>query len=165
MLRFLRLRRFSSSNAVPPPPPTPPSAPSWEPPRRVLPGRAPPKRGQKDGFVYLTMGALFVAFPCAISLIKGLEKRFMWKPAPAEIESVTADDITYRYAARGKIFRHSQKRTTPRAGEVYMPGDRVFVNVHTRNEQLSILDPPLFQNIIRDFWYDPYRGERIAMDQ
>ena len=42
-----------------------------------------------------------------------------------------------------------------------MPGDRIFVHVHTRNEALSILDPPLFQRIWRDFGGDPYKGAQI----
>ena len=41
----------------------------------------------------------------------------------------------------------------------YRSGDRVFPFVHTRNEALSVLDPPLFANILAGV--EPYRGQRV----
>ena len=140
---------------------------SWEPrPRqRVVTGRRPPPRkGKHDGVVYAVMGALVIGLPGMLSLIKGLEKRFMWRPAPAEIEEIRDGQIQYRYSARGKLFRHRQdyEPRTRRGGEALMPGDRVYVHVHTRNEALSILDPPIFQRIWKDFsGPDPYKGQLL----
>ena len=84
------------------------SSKPWEPPRRrpaAQQRRAPADNARKDSAVFAAMGALVVAFPAAISLVKGLEKRFMWKPAPAEIEAVEEGKVRYVYSARGKLFR------------------------------------------------------------
>jgi hypothetical protein len=43
-----------------------------------------------------------------------------------------------------------------------MKGDRVFVHVHTRNELLSVLDPPNFVLFWKDLARNPYKGERIS---
>ena len=114
------------------------------------------------------MATFIAAFPIAISLVKGLEKRHLWKPAPAQIEEVGNGRIRYVYAAHGKVFRKEQdlpSQSSARGGGNYMPGDRIFVHVHTRNEALSILDPPIFQRIWRDFGRldDPYKGQLVKM--
>jgi hypothetical protein len=139
---------------------------SWTPPRRRVPGR-PAREPQvenvaKDRMIYFVIGALVVGFPTTISVLKGLEKRLMWSPAPAEIEEVNSEYIQYRYACYNKVFRHRQVWKKERNAR-YAVGDRVFVNVNSRNEKLSVLEPPLFQKIWRDFQNpSPYEGAQVV---
>ncbi len=108
--------------------------------------------------VYVLMGTLVAALPFSVGLLKGFEKRTMWKPAPAIIEEVTPTYVVYRYVAFGKTFRHKQEQQVGRNPR-FTVGDRVFVNVNTRNEALSVLEPPLITPVWRfGFNVDRYKG-------
>jgi len=112
----------------------------------------------------VVMGTLFASLPVAVGFVKGFEKRNLWKPAPAIVEEVTPDTVTYVYTAFDKVFRHSQRLEAHQKGRNahFTVGDRVFVNVNTRNEELSVLEPPLLQPVWRDgFATDMYRGKKI----
>lgn len=135
----------------------------------------PPRQAGKDKRAAVFMGSLFVGLPVVVSLIKGMEKRIMWHEAPAVIEEVqttkTHQTIRYRYAARNKVFVHTQRDYVelPLLSPYvrfnnYMVGDRVAVRVHSRNEKLSVLDPPVFARIWRDFKKpSPYEGQQVKV--
>ncbi len=110
-----RMRRslFSMMSEVPPPPRRPQGGP-----RRP----SPEETGSNNKF-YVMMASISLfdwnvcwlmekkkvgcvaLFPVGIGLLKAFEKKFLWKPAPAEIENVAEDSITYRYVAYDQLFR------------------------------------------------------------
>jgi hypothetical protein len=68
------------------------------------------------------------------------------------------------YSAFGKTFRHKQRLEDHQKGRNarFLVGEKVFVNVNTRNEALSVLEPTLFTKVWRDgFTAEPYRGTKI----
>ena len=115
-------------------------------------------QGQWFGFLGLTT---VVLVPSGVSLLIGLDRKFFWEPQPALIDDVSTNDneqiITYRYYTNNEqyIVEHTQRNKKSVFGskkfDPYQKGDRVHVNVHQRNEKLSILDPPLFANIFELF--------------
>jgi len=112
-------------------------------------------------FATLLGGLVFIGVPVSISLIKGTEKRVLWPPTAAVIESVEETEreqlVTYRYSLLGHDYIHTQRHYVPKwfpvdpKWESYEAGDKVYVHVHTRNHKLSILDPPIMARIWRDF--------------
>lgn len=129
-----------------------------------------PANAKSDRGIYLFMVGCFFGAPLALSAMKGIEKRKLWPPVAAEIEAIdqsaTHQHVTYRYEHAGRTYRHTQRDSVPgflgkrHEWIPYAKGDKIYVHVHSRNPKLSILDPPIFQRLWRDFGH-PYRGEEV----